>query len=96
MELQGKLNAAVGGGLNKYQDTFLSDEFIHSEEGKSQLRHIYQLNDLMLTLNPVLREALDFHERSTGKDELNDLLRKRYSEMTDKLDRSKLLLASLK
>lgn len=95
MELQGTLNGLVGGGIKKYQDTLLSDEFIRSEEGKSQLVYIHRLKDLMLSLVSVLREALDLHE-STGGIELNALLRKLYLEMIDKLDRSKSLLASFK
>lgn len=95
MELQGTLNGLVGGGIKKYQDTLLSDEFILSEEGKSQILYIHQLNDLMLSLVPVFREALDLHE-STSEVELNRILRELYLEMTVKLDKSKSLLASFK
>lgn len=95
MELEGTLNSSVSGGIQIYQNTLLSDEFIRSDEGKSQLFYIHQLNDLMLSLVPVLREALDLHE-STGGVVLNTILRELYLEMTNKLERSKSLLASFK
>lgn len=95
MELQGKLNAPVQGGLNKYQDTFLSDEFIFSEEGKSQLHHIRRLSDLMFSLVPILKEALDLHKTLTTEVELNALLKGRFFEMLDKLETSKLSISKI-
>lgn len=95
MELQGKLNAPVSGGLNMYQDTFLSDEFMFSEEGKSQIDYICRLSDLMLSLVPILKEALDLHKTLTNEVELNALLKGQLFEMLDKLETSKISISKI-
>lgn len=95
MELQGKLCAPVSGGLDKYQSAFLSDAFIHSEEGKLQLQHIRRLNDLMLGLVPILKEALEIHTRLTNEIDLNACLNKGLIKMEENLRKSTISLPKM-
>lgn len=48
MRLQGIIDANVMGGISKYQEAFLSDEFAQSAEGRGQQSHVHRLRCLIM------------------------------------------------
>ncbi|XP_059098752.1 dedicator of cytokinesis protein 3-like [Tigriopus californicus] len=86
LSLQGVIDAAVNGGIFKYQEAFFAPEFIneHPEHGEE----IPRLKRLMIDQVSILDQALKQHERLISPEvrPLHDHLISRWRNMKDSLE----------
>ena len=61
MRLQGVIEAAVNGGINKYQDAFFDPNYIHNNS--QHLLHIKRMKQLILQQVRILEGGLSLHGR---------------------------------
>ncbi|RWS11389.1 dedicator of cytokinesis protein 3-like isoform X2, partial [Dinothrombium tinctorium] len=61
MRLQGVIEAAVNGGVAKYQDAFFNPKFIHSHP--EHMSHVRRLKQLLLQKLRILEGGLSLHGR---------------------------------
>jgi hypothetical protein len=86
MRLKGTIDANVQGGIPKYQEAFLSESYLVSNEGKDP--NVQKLRSLIVQIIQVLDNALDLHSKLAPLElaPLHKLLVERFNSFRDNLN----------
>lgn len=86
MRLKGTIDANVQGGIPKYQEAFLSEAYLTSENGKDP--HVQKLRTLIVNIMQILDSALDLHGKLAPMEvqPLHKLLVERFNHFRENLN----------